>query len=87
MAQEISSLPSEQDYHMLCCYVNTTSQIQIARIANIPNWYFERAIFPGQRLFFEAPLDAELEIHASKMVSVVLADKIPCSRLCVSGSD
>ena len=64
-----------------CCYVNPTGQIQIARIANIPNWYFERVVFPGQRLLFEAPTQAQLEIHTGTIASAILADRIPCGRL------
>ena len=66
---------------ILCGYVNATSRIQIARITNIPNRYFERVVFPGERLFFEALPKAQLEIHTSKMASVILADNIPCDRL------
>lgn len=66
-----------------CCYTNPTHQIQIARIANIPNWYFERVVFPGQRLLFEAPTQAQLEIHTGTIASAILADRIPCGRLLV----
>lgn len=66
---------------MLCCYVNATSKIQIARITNIPNWYFERVVFPGQRLVFESLPTAQLEIHCGMMASAILADTIPCDRL------
>ncbi|PSB23390.1 hypothetical protein C7B69_14655, partial [filamentous cyanobacterium Phorm 46] len=55
--------------------------IQIARICNIPNWYFERVVFPGQRLVFEAMRAAALEIHTGMMASAILSDKIPCDRL------
>lgn len=66
---------------ILCCYKNNTEQIQIARITNIPDWYFERVIFPGQRLLFEAKPSAELEIHSSHMASSILSDRIRCDRL------
>lgn len=66
---------------MLCCYVNATSKIQIVRITNIPNWYFERVVFPGQRLVFESLPTAQLEIHSGMMASAILADTISCDRL------
>jgi hypothetical protein len=69
------------DRQILCCYVNHTSLLQITRISNIPNWYFERTVFPGQRLLFTAPLEAELEIHTSKLVNATLSDKILCTHL------
>ncbi|MBD1828639.1 DUF1830 domain-containing protein [Microcoleus vaginatus GB1-A2] len=81
MAQILDPVPSDIDSKILCCYVNATSQIQIARIANIPNWYFERVVFPGQRLVFEAMPAAALEIHTGMMASAILSDKIPCDRL------
>jgi len=81
MAQILDPLPSESSGKILCCYVNATSQIQIARITNIPNWYFERVVFPGQRLVFEAVPAALMEIHTGMMASAILSDKIPCDRL------
>lgn len=81
MAQILDPLPSDADSKILCCYVNATSQIQIARITNLPNWYFERVVFPGQRLVFEAMTAALLEIHTGMMASAILSDTIPCDRL------
>lgn len=86
MAQILDPLPNEQQQADLCCYVNATSQIQVARITNIPNWYFERVVFPGQRLVFEAMAEAMLEIHTGMMASAILSDTIPCERLRVSDS-
>lgn len=81
MAQILDPLPSENNISILCCYVNATSQIQIVRISNILNWYFERVVFPGQRLVFEAVPEAILEIHSGMMASAILTDKIVCDRL------
>ena len=81
MAQIIDSLPSDDaddaSGTLLCCYVNATSKIQIARVSNVPNWYFERVVFPGQRLLFEAVPTALLEIHTGMMASAILSDTIP----------
>ncbi len=87
MAQIIDPLPPERFDKVLCCYVNATSKIQIARITNVPNWYFERVVFPGQRLIFEAIPYALLEIHTGMMASAILSDTIPCERLCVESED
>jgi hypothetical protein len=87
MAQILDPLPPDnQKRQILCCYVNATSQIQIARITNIPNWYFERVVFPGQRLAFETLPEAQLEIHTGMMASAILSDTIPCDRLRVDES-
>ena len=81
MAQLLDPVPSDQPERIFCCYVNATSQIQIARITNIANWYFERVVFPGQRLLFEALPEAHLEIHTGMMASAILSDTIPCVQL------
>jgi hypothetical protein len=81
MSQTLDPFTSDQNNSILCCYVNATSQIQIARITNVPNWYFERVVFPGQRLVFEAHQSAALEIHSGMMASAILSDTIPCTKL------
>ena len=83
MAQILDPLPNDKGKSVLCCYVNTTSNIQIVRITNVPGWYFERVVFPGQRLVFEAIPEALLEIHSGMMASAILSDTIPCDRLCI----
>ncbi|HEY9693433.1 MAG TPA: DUF1830 domain-containing protein [Oculatellaceae cyanobacterium] len=86
MAQILDPVPSDSSDVILCCYVNATSQMQIARITNVPNWYFERVVFPGQRLVFEAIADAHLEIHTGMMASAILSDNIPCKQLSINDS-
>ena len=81
MAQILSASTNEQSEQILCCYCNPTSRIQIIRIANIAHWYFERVVFPGQRLMFAAPPEAELEIHTAKLATAILSDRIACKRL------
>jgi hypothetical protein len=88
MPHILDPLPENSDRDLICCcYVNSTSQMQIARITNIHNWYFERVVFPGQRLIFEAPSYSYLEIHTGMMASSILSDKIPCQQLIVHSSD
>jgi len=80
-----SSIQVEQSFtlsdpqHILCYYLNPSSQVQVARITNIPNWDFHRVIFPGQRLMFNAPPEATLEIHTTSETQC-----IPCQSLRVS---
>lgn len=84
MSQIIDPVPQgEGDNSLLCSYVNATNQIQVARITNVPNWYFERVVFPGQRLVFEAISYGILEIHSGMMASSILSDRIPCQRLTI----
>ncbi len=77
MTQILDYLNIDSERQILCGYTNHTSQIQIIRISNIPNWYFERVVFPEQLLLFEALPEAELEIHTSTL----LVEKICCTNL------
>lgn len=87
MAQILDPIPNDKRDPLLCCYVNATNKIQVARITNIEHWYFERVVFPGQRLVFEALPEALLEIHTGMMASAILSDTIPCKRLSVEESN
>jgi Domain of unknown function (DUF1830) len=87
MAQLIDPVPSNSSQLICCCYINGTGKIQVARITNVPNWYFERVVFPGQRLLFEAMPEGQLEIHTGMMASAILSDTIPCTRLQISEED
>lgn len=81
MTQILDLLPSKYKHSIICSYINTTKFIQIIRITNITQWYFERVVFPQQHLLFEALSDAQLEIHTSEIATAILTDKIKCDRL------
>ena len=71
---------------ILCFYINVTSRIQVIRVTNIPDFDWERIVFPGQRLLFEAVTAALLEVHTSDRNTAILADVIPCQQLCLIDS-
>lgn len=81
-------LPSEYNNRILCYYMNPSNQIEIARIVDIPNWFFERVVFPKQRLCFEAIAGANLEIlYRGGLDNVHVKThfcKIPCHLLRVN---
>lgn len=82
--QAMDALPTAlTERRIVCCYVNATSSIQVARVTNIPGWYFERVVFSGQRLIFETVPDACLEIHTGGMASAIITDTIPCTSLAI----
>jgi hypothetical protein len=87
MAQLIDPVPSNASDLICCCYINATSKIQVVRITNISNWYFERVVFPGQRLLFEALPEGQLEIHTGMMASSILSDTIPCTQIQITDDD
>lgn len=68
------------NHQILCGCANTSKHLQIIRIANIPDWYFERVVFPGQRLLFEAPREAELEVY-TRNIPKSEGEKLSSNRL------
>jgi hypothetical protein len=82
----ISSFTRSTPKSVLCCYVNATAHIEVARITNISHWYFERVLFPGQRLIFDAPIAAKLEIHTGTAISSILTETIDCEKLQLTSS-
>ena len=81
MTQIFDPIPFDDTNTILCCYVNSSSKIQVVRVTNISNWYFERVVFPGQRLMFESNVEGQLEVHSGSIASSILEDTIPCIRL------
>jgi hypothetical protein len=81
MTQILDLLPSKYNHRIICSYINATNFIQIVRITNITNWYFERVVFPQQYLLFEALPDAQLEIHTNDIATAIVTDKIKCEFL------
>ena len=67
-----------------CHYQNATNTIQVVCISNIKEFFLERTVFPGQRLFFEAPPTAILEVRTGAGATTIATDSIPCARLALS---
>ncbi|MGE5656690.1 MAG: DUF1830 domain-containing protein [Actinomycetota bacterium] len=84
MTLTLDRLPPELSGRILCWYMNLTGQVQVARITNIPNWYFEQTVFPGERFLFEAVPEAELEIYECTDFGEISCEKLRCDRLQVS---
>lgn len=81
MLETLSPLASESSEQILCFYTNSTSQIQIARLTNIQRFNFEKIVFPGERLFFDAMPYGQLEIEKGMKGSTKLVEKISCDLL------
>ena len=76
----------QQSQKMLCFYENTSRKMQNAKI-NVKNQYWERAVFPGERLFFEAVPEAELEIHQHQENGDVRCESFSCKHFKVKVVD
>jgi|UPI0003791EB2 hypothetical protein len=81
MTQLLTPARSTDVSQTFCYFTNRTSHIQIVRISNIPGWFFERVVFPGEHLTFQASANACLEVYAADKVSSLLCDRIDCTRL------
>lgn len=77
---------SQQQEFIVCSYRNCSPRVQVVRITNIPNWYFERVVFPQQYLMFNAPPKAHLEVHTSEIATAIQVDCIPCEQLRVQAA-
>ncbi|MEM1168701.1 MAG: DUF1830 domain-containing protein [Cyanobacteria bacterium P01_H01_bin.35] len=81
MTIALDRLPKKQGQKFLCFYVNTTNKMQIARISNVENQYWERAVFPGERFLFEGVSEAELEIHQAQENCEIRCERFLCKDL------
>lgn len=83
MTQILDKLPANFSDRVFCCYTNDANEIMLVRIVNISNWYFERVIFPGEKLLFEALPEAELEVYTKAVSKTAPLKTILCDRLTV----
>ncbi|CDM95980.1 MULTISPECIES: DUF1830 domain-containing protein [Limnospira] len=81
MSPIFDAIPPTYSDIILCYYQNATTKLEIIRISNIPGWYFEHILFPGERLLFEAVTEAKLEIYRGDRVKPNLAQVVPCINL------
>jgi hypothetical protein len=87
MSQTLDGLPPEYaDQATGCAYTNHSGVIQIVRISNIENWYFERVVFPAQMIGFTATPKATLDVYTCDHAGALLDERIPCSRLAIADS-
>lgn len=65
---------------IVCFYSNVTQNIQVLRLNHFEYSNWERIIFPGERLMFEAHPQSKLEIKTSEAATLL----IYCKQLRVS---
>jgi hypothetical protein len=74
----LNSVLNDSPEKILCFYINNSYKIQIIRTFQNSAW--ERVVFPGQRLLFEALTSDKLQIQICKVYSIL----IPCYKLRVN---
>ena len=79
-------LPScnHQSREILCFYANRTPNPQIVKITNIAGWEFERVVFPGKSILFQAAPEGLAEIYSFRDAIALHFDQIPCQDLQIS---
>jgi hypothetical protein len=82
MLAELTPMLTNVDTHILCYYTNNTEFIQKVKINSGEQLIFEKIVFAHQRILFEAPAYAILEIYANNMTGKgILCEEIPCRNL------
>lgn len=64
----------------LCYYANPSADVQVLRIKASQNFYFEKVIFPQERLFFNAPRSSTLQVF-NQGDSALSLSTIPCAQI------
>lgn len=82
MLAELTPMLTNFDINILCYYTNNTGFIQKVKINCADQFIFEKIVFPYQRILFEAPTYAILEIYANNSTGKgILCEEIPCRNL------
>ncbi len=74
-------LINRQTLKILCCYFNTTREMQLVRLSDKNNCRLEKAVFPLERLLFEATPNKKLEVYIEQNGRKVLQENIDCNDL------
>ncbi|MEB3831246.1 DUF1830 domain-containing protein [Phormidium sp. CCY1219] len=80
----MESVASKTGKRVLCYFANPTSNIVILRSGHQKSQNFERIVFPGERLFFEASSRDSLEVYQSGSSGLDLVETMRCDRLQVN---
>ena len=78
ITQNITSQLEEQ---ILCAYQNLSSNWQTIKITNIPKYYWEKAVCPGEQILFITSIKAILKVFSAENITAVSIDNIPCHQL------
>ncbi|MBE9044270.1 DUF1830 domain-containing protein [Pleurocapsales cyanobacterium LEGE 10410] len=83
LQQQISTHQAQSILH---AYQNKTKYLQIVKIENVVDFYWEKVVFPYQTVLFYAVKQAKLKIYSSNNATAALTDTIPCSKLKVANT-
>ncbi len=66
---------------ILCYYANRTNHIQILKVKKGEKVFWERVVFPQERLFFSAHYSDELEVYGKIANQLTKIENISCQYL------
>jgi hypothetical protein len=66
---------------IFCHYGSSSPYVEIVKISYGCSFCLERTIYPLQQIFFDAPVDAVVEIYTCEFAVAVLSDRISCQEL------
>ena len=69
---------------ILCAYKNVSNSWQVIKIANIPNFDWEKTVSPNQTVMFEASTKAKVRVLSANSITAILTDTIPCHNLAIN---
>lgn len=70
----------EKKNQQLYCYINHLSKVVIVRLLGLKDRHCERVIFPGEKFFFEANDNCQIEVSQQTNIGII-QDIIDCSQL------
>lgn len=86
LSQATSGLTQDIEEKILCAYQNSSMNWHIIKITNIPRYYYEKVILPGQRVIFQASVRAKLKVFSTENTTLMLMDTIACPKIRVNSA-
>jgi len=82
--QDANPLEGEPPERAICAYNNKSDESKLVRINDVGKARFGRSVLPRQRLVFEAPLNAELEVSSYFRGEQRVEKAIACRELAIA---
>ena len=80
-AQYFDNKPEGDRASIICAYQNRTGSLQIIKIENIPNFFWEKVVFPSEIILFNSVAEAMLKVYSNDNITAVFKDTIFCYKL------
>lgn len=85
LSQLKTNFTAKESTQFLCYYINDTNNMQIIRLLSVVKCEFERVVFSGERILFNAVPESYLEVYSS-LVNEMQSSRMNCKFLQVNES-